>query len=1543
MQECKQTSQVSVPKHRKVCRIFISTLLGGGNRLGATNPSQFEIEFYVNDLSVNVASTFEPLGKFSYNQNECINLECKNDEAIRKIPTDGLVLKGCYTTITLAVYGNIITYGNMPKIHIPGQPNSTGNNNNVVQVSSNDETNESDNGEVYNSNHHNDFQDQNSSCDPTVSSTIADDLKEDERTSPRDIYSRSPSKEQDLPKSKREWSNSPDGSYGHKRPRVSGSFDHRKLRSPPLQSPRISRPTDSDDEVKKDNDLTPAVEDLSTTFCPSSPNTPIESPTEMDEDLVELEPILSDEDISDDVNGIDDMSEEMFAEEFPLKVFNPFMDELRVVEPKLTSTDIARMQKVIEQFRILSESYNFVDGETVDESWVLVCEHINASFHSLSTQDQVEEVVSNLSEPIINMIRSCIDIGLDHTLAIQHEVPGCNLRHIKSGVRLIECLAATEKFIEVELFQGLIELLPCEFIPIPIKLLIARLIYQLIDTKKGVEKFLAYDGYKKVIDMLSNFYDVRLLYTLKAILKKIHTYEALSSIKEMSIETYRKVKANEDFDFEKITELENIFIALLETRKVDVMQPKKFIPISSQFEIAPGGKACGFTSYYKEHSFLEVLTILLDIKQMLTPKLLLLMLEYLSLMAKSGDELSFLVKNVRVTNDLVKMLLESDIDESTKHLNVEIGLEIAFKVEAKYHVDWISMLTDEAELTESLESLFNLCSGHGRKFVLDFIAMDENLLVFLNLIDKEKKISMVQGSPGFKQKSPVLSYCIDIVDFVVRHVENIDYLIRFDSILLNLVKHHDSFEPSVAAMLQEMAVFLKPLEIEKIFEYEDIAPLAEIVKRSMEFLTTFPGDLIMTLRILKYLIVGKNCGEYQELKHDFFAIQLYHADGAVTFLSILEKLTTHFDQPMIHSYLLGANQGNLLMQIVHPTVQILSKILVQVIRSRNISFRDVTAIETLMKIYTLMQSIHPRCSTFIEAKNVQQEIIRILLTYTQSLTPDGMTTTNIHKSLWTQMIGEVVKYTLSCPYHFVPGLMVFSELLPLPLPVPIQGQELSKLESQRLVTERQLWSAHLHPQSLLITEMIQTFCTTSTPELYQLIYRVCVQLSDLAPNMTLLVSKAVVDLIISEPLGKNHEATAALARLFKFLASIVRHSCVKVSILSILSGKLSELMSQLLTNVNDSNTEHTMAQFQVFMILHYLFDCEISMLFNSSHNPELILASGLPTKELIALFSNDVIENFCKTSLENLTFASIRAMILLTEHDTTFNILKTSLTNHKESFVERLNSIAEKCKNDKKQMVIIPDLLELFRALINIESNEVLPVPSRSMSLTTSELATLFKWNSEEYKNGTKIHFLEVFSALMNEPRASVEEEDIDHQATNLKTDLESLLEQLRESLKNHQEPVVASSDPEFNLAQAEGIVTQFSSRVAFYTTDGMDELAADYWLLNDGFEVSEDVVQCDLDELVCQCLPPDTNISSDCKRLLALSSSPQSTRERNLSGLCFRTRRVEVVDPIIGRPEKKIFSKCKKLSYLLQFEIKFFLHSSPKRQRFLPSRCNSW
>jgi hypothetical protein len=53
----------------------------------ATNPSQFDIEFFVNDLSKPGASTFESLGGLEYKQNVNIQLEC--DRRVSSISSSG--------------------------------------------------------------------------------------------------------------------------------------------------------------------------------------------------------------------------------------------------------------------------------------------------------------------------------------------------------------------------------------------------------------------------------------------------------------------------------------------------------------------------------------------------------------------------------------------------------------------------------------------------------------------------------------------------------------------------------------------------------------------------------------------------------------------------------------------------------------------------------------------------------------------------------------------------------------------------------------------------------------------------------------------------------------------------------------------------------------------------------------------------------------------------------------------------------------------------------------------------------------------------------------------------------------------------------------------------------------------------------------------------------------------------------------------------------------------------------------------------------------
>uniref|UniRef100_A0A0B7AVR5 Virilizer N-terminal domain-containing protein n=1 Tax=Arion vulgaris TaxID=1028688 RepID=A0A0B7AVR5_9EUPU len=96
-------------------RTQVETNLGKGCRFGGTLPSEFELQVFVNNLDKPNASTFEKLGQLEYKENK--NIQLKMD---RLVPTDGIILKGDYRTVTLAVYGCLTVV--MPQRDSPPPP-----------------------------------------------------------------------------------------------------------------------------------------------------------------------------------------------------------------------------------------------------------------------------------------------------------------------------------------------------------------------------------------------------------------------------------------------------------------------------------------------------------------------------------------------------------------------------------------------------------------------------------------------------------------------------------------------------------------------------------------------------------------------------------------------------------------------------------------------------------------------------------------------------------------------------------------------------------------------------------------------------------------------------------------------------------------------------------------------------------------------------------------------------------------------------------------------------------------------------------------------------------------------------------------------------------------------------------------------------------------------------------------------------------------------------------------------------------------------------
>lgn len=478
-------------------------------------------------------------------------------------------------------------------------------------------------------------------------------------------------------------------------------------------------------------------------------------------------------------------------------------------------------------------------------------------------------------------------------------------------------------------------------------------------------------------------------------------------------------------------------------------------------------------------------------------------------------------------------------------------------------------------LTEHFYTLYSLAVADnylGRDFVIETITMDANIIIILKQIEAEK--ANIRNSPketanneidriAYK-RPPTVNYAIDLIDLTIRHATtHLEFLRTHFQLLLNLVNSHDQFnDAAISHALQETAIYLKPLQIQNVFSYDNISSLLDVIKRNMEFITTFSGDLIMALRIIRYLATPDvstfNCDsdfadtfgdasatqkfkinqdQHQvELKYKFVILQLYSADGAALCVQILEKLTAFYSQPSLHTSTLSAQQGQQLVQIVLPTIEILRKMLTYVIDCRNTEFKDLTAIEPLLKTYTLVSYIPAQSIAGDDAQRIQKEITQILMAYTQPTSTDGVDTETVHKSLWSQVIGELCKYIMIGPYTILPGLTIFSQLLPVPLPV-LTKHSLTLAQQNRLITERQLWSAYLHPQSIELSEMIQSLCISSYAPLIDSLSRVLGQLADLAPNMALLVTKAVADLLLTD--GTSSIRTAGKLRKCNILNFLI--------------------------------------------------------------------------------------------------------------------------------------------------------------------------------------------------------------------------------------------------------------------------------------------------------------------------------------------------------------------------------------------------------------------
>lgn len=277
------------------------------------------------------------------------------------------------------------------------------------------------------------------------------------------------------------------------------------------------------------------------------------------------------------------------------------------------------------------------------------------------------------------------------------------------------------------------------------------------------------------------------------------------------------------------------------------------------------------------------------------------------------------------------------------------------------------------------------------------------------------------------------------------------------------------------------------------------------------------------------------------------------------------------------------------------------------------------------------------------------------------------------------------------------------------------------------------------------------------------------------------------------------------------------------------------------------------------------------------------------------------------------------------------------MDKRKDSVLAKLRSIERPNDNDGNAYEILLTLLLFIQSLLR---TNLVAKSERSFVCTESDLVKILQFKrSRADEDGVKettsaLHPFLVLKTHLSNRLANVDSsademahiEEIVFNLSNVLKALDSGVASIATGTNN--DAVQGSPAPEPSFPQGDGIVAQYTQR-QLYTivsdeiaaTNFADQLTTAYWCAKPSpsrfvddesqqlAQQSGDTVPCDLIEMIKMCLPPETNLSSDCKRLLHLSASPQSNRERTTSAPCFRTRRVEV-EPSTGRPEKKIYSR---------------------------------
>jgi len=1072
--------------------------------------------------------------------------------------------------------------------------------------------------------------------------------------------------------------------------------------------------------------------------------------------------------------------------------------------------------------------------------------------------------------------------------------------------------------------------------------------------------------YEDVVIYLLTNPAVRVVTALKKLLRKVHYYESLANLqnfaeklcsnvksedteieckKEEQDDEVRSIKKEDNdqkieagnFAFEMggtilpSDELDTIISSLhdvykiLENSQDLISQPAlKSFPTSAKV-IESSQNECVPTvfSLLRKRRFLESLLIIMSSPIICEPALFSTIRDMMFFLLDDEKGLIFLASEPNTVNGMIRVLtqsseaeshpsevpslkeLKSDANAADNCVAHQLGLLLIYHLQSLQGIDQLITAEkkgispnemDDANILSTLHTLYSMTfTPIGKVAVTSVLSQRDNLRCLMPFIEHTDE------GEGKTRRSVSSKYASVLLLLTIQISDNIKSLEKFGSKLLSVPKKEGD------SVLTELGHYLAPLDRIIRVDANAIVNLVEYIKGELDSFKTnanSPRGVYSALRLLKHICLAPNKeqkAEQKDLKWSLAVMQLFSANAIDTFIQLLSKLGERLVTPWRQNQAFSSHHCFVLVNMTVPLLQLIHGMLDELIDSGKVPFKDARLLHGIFVLHTIL-CLRPVAGQLLTTiSQIRSEIVSILLKFTTTTTaPESQEV--LRASSWYLMLKELVAYTCSKPQAFLSGVVLLSELLPVPFPVNT-AQELAQEDLKTLSNHRLLWVAHIGTLGNEIQSMLKSLIGSCCTYLQHSLRKLCLQLCDLGAITSLSTIRFLCEALNDalSIVAEKQEQIEDKEKEQKEDSSNISYATRVISLLSTAisqpGGKLAFLHLTRQAEENDESEFGILVQRMINVLKCekkrldtsaliegilgiFVSLCDAQITINEYQDPfkPQHLANNLPDAKTLQEIASTTLSFSCDAEQQyQLIAIALRVLMTYTEHNHGMLILQKGLEEDGKLFnlIERLEKDISGKENQDDVMNVFSTFIGFVRFLLpltrieeeNNQRNEEFAQTIRKVHVTSATLR----------------RYLKLDDATDSHPLFTIKKQLKDDSKDDMNADSLHDLTLLIEHLQKDEKPADDESQGNVQLPNPQTIHELYDARLLNMTTMIEDDrLAPMSWYLSpppEDMEADMDMVILDL-EAIAEKYCPGFNLKEEVEKGF-ISTDEQSKRTK--------------------------------------------------------------